>query len=1420
MAPVFPAPKRLSKSTLSMYLRTKCDRELYLSLHKPTDLASAGMPEPLEARAGTAMITAEGRSFEADRNQKLITAFGAHVIFQPDSKGNIGNAPIDHLLSRVKHLPAIVLQPKFQPSTFQAQLLTELGLSASSASLIPQLDGVIPDVIIVRAPESDDEEVLPSGSRRQIDSTNETRVALSIIDIKHTSEANPSYSAEVAMYAVLLANWLKYIAHADDKYFVTVKCFLWTRFKQGQSDFEAALQMTPAPGVVDFYDALIEDSEDTNLRFYLPTVLRFFREDLPRVITTGDASHTGWAQLEWHVDGRCSACDWLGVEAWANAKDKAKIKAQPDHYCMPAADASQHLCLIPGVSRGGRKTLAQHAIGTTSAVASTAPTHAAFQKHSLLKREARKLPLRAQALITNMHSHDAAAQLATLGAYPMLRLSVAVNFDPSSGLLTGLAIQGIATPYAKGVSPLRFSPKQFIVDQKSLGAEWTELHGFLSEMADCFDRAETFVRGHGRPELTAQVEFWSRRQYEELCAAMGRHLGRVFALTAKKQKALAWLFPADELLEHPDHAVSPAIVFLEDIVKRVVFAPTKHVITLFGTAEHYHSGTASPIERDPYYREYLTDGIPRERIYEIWSNAPLIKRGATTVIPRNTAVTRFSQALGRQSWAVSSVADQLRSDYAAGLKTRAPRITLSVPRGASAVAFDAKLWLWWDELQFAVSKAEAKERLALEGEVLEATYDAIRIYNGTPSGISGQYWFDVSASSREAKFEDDEGYLALGDDSQPGFPLDRAKTHIPPGAPMFGGSSGALNLPLYAAVRVTLLTFDRVNLRALVQLETPADSALRPYLEAQGVIRIVGPLFITKSVPGFDWSATGAKILRQIGNPPIAVPEPSTARALGIPAKGAGADAITPAARVLWDAGSAGAQSVITSTQAVAMSQYVHAWHGLNPGQEAAVRCGVEKALTVVWGPPGTGKTKTLAATVHTLVHDANTRGSGLKILVVGPTYKAIEELISRVITAIDQDAGCVADVCVAYSRSSKPNVFSTTSTRIAASSFQIEGSDPGFISCISSIQDTNRVSVVATTVMQAYKFAREIHGGNYLAPVFDVVLIDESSQVPVSRAISALAVLKGDFRLIVAGDHLQMPPIVSLEPPVGAEHMVGSIQTYLFERQFVPHVQPCELVENYRSTQQVVDYARTLGYPSNLTANYPNLALHQLHPLPDPAAGFPASLPWTPNWVDVLDPTKPVIALLHEDDLASQANEFEAKMVSAIVWGLRQTVSAVLDGKGIVGHRQPTAQEFWSDCVGIVTPHRAQRALVVRELQMLFPGEANLISEAVDTVEKFQGGERHAIIVTFGVADTDVIAGEEAFLMQLERTNVAISRAMAKCIVIMPSSLAGHVPQDKRALDNAHAIKGYVDDFCNKEVDLNLTLPGQTRKGKLRYRM
>ena len=242
-------------------------------------------------------------------------------------------------------------------------------------------------------------------------------------------------------------------------------------------------------------------------------------------------------------------------------------------------------------------------------------------------------------------------------------------------------------------------------------------------------------------------------------------------------------------------------------------------------------------------------------------------------------------------------------------------------------------------------------------------------------------------------------------------------------------------------------------------------------------------------------------------------------------------------------------------------------------------------------------------------------------------------------------------------------------------------------------------------------------------------------------------------------------------------------------------------------------------GYRATLQASNPSTALHFLASIPSPSSGFPILLPWSPLWPQALDANRRILALLHDDDLSSQSNSFEAKIVASLTWCLRNTVSAELDGRGTVTHIPPTPQQFWGDCIGIVTPHRAQRALVVRELRAIFPTDPpDLIDSAVDTVEKFQGGQRHTIIVTFGVGDADVIMGEEAFLMQFERTNVAISRAMAKCIVIMPMTLAGHVPHDKKALETAHAIKDYVDEFCNREIVDQVTLGATSKQAKLRY--
>jgi superfamily I DNA and/or RNA helicase len=91
---------------------------------------------------------------------------------------------------------------------------------------------------------------------------------------------------------------------------------------------------------------------------------------------------------------------------------------------------------------------------------------------------------------------------------------------------------------------------------------------------------------------------------------------------------------------------------------------------------------------------------------------------------------------------------------------------------------------------------------------------------------------------------------------------------------------------------------------------------------------------------------------------------------------------------------------------------------------------------------------------------------------------------------------------------------------------------------------------------------------------------LDESSQIPVTLALRPLAAMKTEAQLIIVGDHKQMPPIQHLEPPEGAEYLVGSIQAYLIRRF---NIKPVPLLLNYRSNSDLVEYARLLGYPTKL---------------------------------------------------------------------------------------------------------------------------------------------------------------------------------------------------------------------------------------------
>ena len=178
-------PKRIAKSTLSQYLRTKCDRQLFLSLHQPTVLAKAGLPEPMPARPGVGVLQSEGRDFEEQRNAKLIASFGPGVVYAKGSNGQPKQEPLASLLGAATASPSFLLQGKIEPSKFRHRILTNLGLPAAQQALIPAMDGLIPDIIVVRDARDDDEIVTAKGSRRAVSADDKKRRALVVIDVKH-----------------------------------------------------------------------------------------------------------------------------------------------------------------------------------------------------------------------------------------------------------------------------------------------------------------------------------------------------------------------------------------------------------------------------------------------------------------------------------------------------------------------------------------------------------------------------------------------------------------------------------------------------------------------------------------------------------------------------------------------------------------------------------------------------------------------------------------------------------------------------------------------------------------------------------------------------------------------------------------------------------------------------------------------------------------------------------------------------------------------------------------------------------------------------------------------------------------------------------------------------------------------------------
>ncbi|WP_435175227.1 AAA domain-containing protein [Halorussus sp. AFM4] len=234
-----------------------------------------------------------------------------------------------------------------------------------------------------------------------------------------------------------------------------------------------------------------------------------------------------------------------------------------------------------------------------------------------------------------------------------------------------------------------------------------------------------------------------------------------------------------------------------------------------------------------------------------------------------------------------------------------------------------------------------------------------------------------------------------------------------------------------------------------------------------------------------------------------------------------------------------------------------------NEAQNEAVNLAVNaEDLALVHGPPGTGKTYTIARTIRALVE------RGERVLLSAFTNRAVDNALEAL-----RDQG-FEDVV---------RVGTESGVREDMQDLRLEqAGDPG--ERVAELRDASVVA--ATTATCGSRVMRE--------QSFDVALVDEASQLTEPETLAA--VNRAD-RFVLVGDHQQLPPVVRTE---------NELSTSLFERLIEEYPEAGVMLDRqYRMSQRIQAFASREFYDGELRPAGGDVAAQRLADLPavDPAA-------------------------------------------------------------------------------------------------------------------------------------------------------------------------------------------------------------------------
>lgn len=436
---------------------------------------------------------------------------------------------------------------------------------------------------------------------------------------------------------------------------------------------------------------------------------------------------------------------------------------------------------------------------------------------------------------------------------------------------------------------------------------------------------------------------------------------------------------------------------------------------------------------------------------------------------------------------------------------------------------------------------------------------------------------------------------------------------------------------------------------------------------------------------------------------------------------------------------------------------------------------------SLLQGPPGTGKTSGgLAHAICSRIYDSEQHNKQLTGLVTGLSNKSIDELmedVSALIKSIDNEfethpmsniklirLGSDPDEDyknvryinyrtedgLDYLRRNLP--INETSTQATLDKTEGIGnhvilfSTPGQIDGLMDSIDEEE------SAKDMYENPED---------VFNMIAIDEGSMMPMYQMFMVTQFITSNGQLMIAGDQRQLPPVQKYDwKDERRKNIINNL----------PHLSCLDYFRYLRGDDVDGVYDES---PKSPSIDIPLQKLEKTYRCHTSVTEFLRKTIYTkdnipyrsdqtetisvPSLEEIIGPDYPITLIIHNDRYSQQYNDLEKEIVSKISENIPDQYTK-----------------------GIVTPHNSQKGRLKTVCK----------EETVDTVERFQGGEKDVMFLSTTVSDPEYLSKEEDFILSENRLNVALSRMKKKLVVIASESIFELVPKDTETYDQANIWK------------------------------